>query len=74
CKDGKPHTTIKSFAKESNIYRVVFFKDNIPVGAILCGDTKAATKISKAIKSGVKIPDKIIKSGDFEGFLNEISV
>ena len=74
CKDSKPHTTIKSFAKESNIYRVVFFKDNIPVGAILCGDTKAATKISKAIKSGVKIPDKIIKSGDFEGFLNEISV
>ena len=74
CKDGSPHTSIKSISKEDNIYRVVFFKDSIPVGAILFGDTKPATKISKAIKSGVKISDKVIDSEDFEGFLNEISV
>jgi len=74
CKDGSPHTSIKSISKEDNIYRVVFFKDSIPVGAILFGDTKPATKISKAIKSGVKISDKVIDNEDFEGFLNEISV
>ncbi|MCG1011000.1 NAD(P)/FAD-dependent oxidoreductase [Tepidanaerobacter sp. GT38] len=69
CKDGKPHDTIKSYS--NNIYRVVFFKDNIPVGAILFGDVKPAIKISKAIKARTKISDKIIKSQDFEGFLKE---
>ena len=72
-KEVKPHATIESFSKEDNIYKIVFIKDNIPVGAILFGDTKPATKISKAIREKVKLPDKIIKSGDFESFLEEIS-
>lgn len=72
CKD-KPHTAIKSFAQENNVYRIVFLIDNTPVGAILFGDTKPAMKISKAIKSGVKISDNVIQNSDFEGFLQEIS-
>lgn len=73
CKDDRPCIIINSFDQENNVYRAVFLRDNVPVGAILFGDTKPAMKISKAIKSGVKISDKIVKSGVFEGFLQEIS-
>ena len=74
CKDDKSCTIISNINEENNVYRVVFLKDNTPVGAILFGDTKPAMKISKAIKSGVIISDKIIKSGDFEGFMKVISL
>ncbi|MGI5858638.1 MAG: NAD(P)/FAD-dependent oxidoreductase [Tepidanaerobacteraceae bacterium] len=73
CKDDRTCTIINSFNQENNVYRAVFLRENVPVGAILFGDTKPAIKISKAIKSGVKISDKIIQSNDFEGFLQEIS-
>lgn len=71
CKGDKSCATIKSH--DNNVYRVVFFKENIPVGTILFGDVKPAIKISKAIKAKTKISDKIIKSQDFKGFLNECS-
>ena len=74
CKDDRSFTIISNINEENNVYRVVFLKDNTPVGAILFGDTKPAMKISKAIKSGVIISDKIIKSGDFEGFMKVISL
>jgi len=73
CKDRKPDATIKTLDEENHIYRAVFFRGNTPVGAILFGDTKPAMKISKAIKSGAKISDSIIKNGDFEGFLKEVN-
>jgi nitrite reductase (NADH) large subunit len=74
CKEVKADATMKTLSEEDYVYRVVFFRDNTPVGAILFGDTKPATKIAKAIKLGIKIPDNIIRRGDFQDFLNEISV
>lgn len=74
CKEDKADATMKTLSEEDYVYRVVFFRDNTPVGAILFGDTKPATKIAKAIKLGIKIPDNIIRRGDFQDFLNEISV
>jgi len=71
CKDVPNADTIKVLDREKCIYKAVFFKGGSPVGAILLGDTKPAVKISKAIKAGVKVPESIIKAGDFESFLNE---
>ncbi|WP_213975357.1 NAD(P)/FAD-dependent oxidoreductase [Tepidanaerobacter acetatoxydans] len=73
CKDDSSCSTIKKFDKEDNIYSVVFLRNNIPVGAVLFGDTKPAMKISKAIKSGIQIPDEIIQKNSFEEFLKVLS-
>ncbi len=73
CKDDSSCSTIKKFDKEDNIYSVVFLRNNIPVGAVLFGDTKPAMKISKALKSGIQIPDEIIQKNSFEEFLKVLS-
>lgn len=68
CKEESAHAAITDIQPENNIYRKVFFKNNVPVGVILLGDTKPAMKILRAIKIGRDIPEDIIKANNFERF------
>ncbi|HHW01744.1 MAG TPA: NAD(P)/FAD-dependent oxidoreductase [Thermoanaerobacterales bacterium] len=73
CKEESAHAVITDIQPENNIYRKVFFKkNNVPVGVILLGDTKPAVKISRAIKIGRDIPEDIIRSNNFERFVQQL--
>lgn len=66
--EEKAERVITNYQPEQNIYQAVFFKDFTPVGAILFGDTKPAMKISKAIKSKIRI----LENMDFDSFISKI--
>lgn len=72
CKEEDAQAVITDAQPENHIYRKVFFKNNVPVGVILLGDTNQAVKISRAIKAGITFPEEIIKSNDFNKFIENI--
>jgi nitrite reductase (NADH) large subunit len=45
--------------EQNYMYRKIFVKDSIPIGAILIGDTSNAMKIINAIKTGTPVHEDI---------------
>jgi nitrite reductase (NADH) large subunit len=71
-KDGDIQKTISKYSPNDNIYQIVFIKDNSIIGTILVGNTKPALKISKAIKTKLKISDKVLNQDDFDVLVNSL--
>ncbi|SHE89605.1 nitrite reductase (NADH) large subunit [Caldanaerobius fijiensis DSM 17918] len=73
CNDGSYQFAVEDTDKSKSIYKKVFFKNNMPVGAILVGDTKEANNISKAIKEKITMDDDFIKNPTFVSFIESIN-
>ncbi|WP_026486434.1 NAD(P)/FAD-dependent oxidoreductase [Caldanaerobius polysaccharolyticus] len=71
--DDSASFAVEEIDEEKNVYKKIFFKDNVPVGAILIGDIKASSAISAAIKSKKAMSSEFIKKPSFTSFLENIN-
>ena len=71
-KDGDIQKTISKYSPNDNIYQIVFIKDNSIIGTILVGNTNQRLKSQKAIKTKLKISDKVLNQDDFDVLVNSL--